>query len=128
MDNNINSAAKYIENLSLGIAEPYVLYGDFLYDFYRADALTKQEMLRNEPLEYDNVEQLEYATIAARVHKLASDYNLPVPRWTFNEKYYSKKPYFPVKNPNLKLLYMYESPTEFKHRNLFVSANTLSRA
>jgi len=39
-----------------------------------------------------------------------------------------KTPWFAAKSPNLKAILLQESPAAFRVRNLFVSANALSRA
>jgi hypothetical protein len=127
MNNTVFTVSEYIERLADNAAENYVLYGDFLDAFYSADTFTKAAMIEHEPDHFDNVEPLVYVNIAATVHKLANDNGLLVPAWVFKKRYYADEPYFPVQNSNLRLIYMFESPTEFKHRNLFVSANTLSR-
>jgi hypothetical protein len=66
---------------------------------------------------------------AATAHKLANDYGLEVPAWVFSKRYYmSDSPYFGCNaKGDLRMLFMYKSPAEFKHRNLFVDENVLSR-
>jgi len=123
----INSAAKFIQDLSLRAEDASLLFGDFLDDFYRASKEEKVQMLQLEPEAYDAVRDIDMVNIAATAHKLANDSGIPTPAWVFKDKYYAKEPYFPVRNSNLKLIYMFESPSEFKHRNMFVSVNALSR-
>ena len=122
-----NSAKEFIHSLSLGDGNPALLYGNFIDDFNRADKQQKQGMLLEEPESFPNVRDIDYVNIAATVHKLANDSGTPVPEWVFKDRYYAKEPYFPSKHPELRLIYMYESPTEFKHRNMFVSANAMQR-
>ena len=127
MEKHLNSAAEFIRALSLGIDDASLLFGNFLDDFYRANMDEKKMMLQTEPVAFENLRPVDYVNISATVHKLANGSGIPVPAWVFKDKYYMKEPFFPVRHPNLRLTYMFESPTEFKHRNMFVSANALSR-
>jgi len=70
---------------------------------------------------------LAYA--AAAIHKLCNDYGLSVPKWVFDSKcYLREKPHFGCNaQGDLRLWFMYKSPSEFKHRNLFVDENVLVR-
>ena len=121
------SAAEFIRAISQGNEDSSILFGNFLDDFYRANVDDKKRMLSDEPEPFNNVRSVDYVHIAATVHKLANDSGVTVPAWVFKDQYYAKEPFFPVCHPELKLVYMFESPTEFKHRNMFVSANALSR-
>ena len=113
-----------IENAAEG-QDFYLLLGDFLDAFYRAGALARQAMIDARP--GDNAPGLlPYAAAAA--HKLANDYGLAVPAWVFEKRCYSARPFFGCRaRSNLRLLFMYQSPAEFKHRNLFVDENVLAR-
>jgi hypothetical protein len=106
----------------------YLLLGDFLDEFYKALPDVKALMLRDEPEEMADFVLLPF--LAATTHKLANDHGLNVPNWTFEQRCYlpGAEPYFAcgVKG-NLRLLFMYKSPAEFKHRNLFVDENILTR-
>ena len=66
---------------------------------------------------------------AAMAHKLANDYALEVPAWVYDGIYYlSERPFFGCNaKGDLRLLFMYKSPAEFKHRNLFVDEHVLER-
>ena len=106
----------------------YILMGNFLDEFYKADANIKSEMINEKPTEFKEYkEYLPFA--AATAHKLANDYGLKCPDWVFEDDCYMKdKPFFACKaKGNLRLLFMYKSPSEFKHRNLFVDENVLKR-
>ena len=108
----------------------HLLLGDFLDEFYRAPKETKQQMIIESP-SGDGLqckrEWLSFA--AATAHKLANDYGLNVPAWVFDKNYYMlDKPYFGCNaKGDLRLLFMYKSPTEFKHRNLFDDEHVLDR-
>ncbi|MCL2107236.1 MAG: hypothetical protein FWH26_09325 [Oscillospiraceae bacterium] len=113
-----------IDNAAKG-QDFYLLLGDFLDEFYRADEPIQRAMISAKPA-VSLPGMLPYA--AAAVHKLANDFNLAVPSWVFEKHCYSEKPFFGCNaKGNLRLLFMYQSPTEFKHRNLFVDANVLTR-
>jgi len=99
----------------------YVL-SNFLDDFKRSPS---QKRLEEEP-EYIN--DRTSAFIAAVTEQLAIDYGLCTPDWPYKKKYHLTEPFFPS---GLKGDYMIftlrESPLAFKARNIFVSANVLSR-
>ena len=117
-----------IEQLSGG-ENFYIVLGDFLDEFYRRDSAARQVMIAQEPPVYANVSPEHAALFAACAHKLANDYKLTVPDWVMDKKFrLTKKPYFDCNaKGNLRLLFMYKSPTEFKYRNLFVDENFLTR-
>jgi len=105
----------------------FICLGDFLDAFYSADSVQQEAMLSSPP---DFSMQHEYlAFLAATVHKLANTYGHKPPTWAFEERCYLRdKPFFGCNaSGNLRLLFMYTSPTEFKHRNLFVDENVLVR-
>ncbi|MCL2298051.1 MAG: hypothetical protein FWC38_05180 [Proteobacteria bacterium] len=120
--------AKAMEEINNG-ADFYIALGDFLDDFYRQPNEARKAMLADAPDEYPNVGKEHAALFAATAHKLANDYELPVPAWVMDKKYrMAEKPYFDCNaKGNLRLLFMYKSPTEFKFRNLFVDENFLAR-
>jgi len=117
-----------IERINSGI-DFYVALGDFLDDFYRENNEMRQAMIEDEPIWHTNTKKEYMALLAATSHKLANDYGLSVPTWVMNKKYrMTESPYFDCNaKGNLRLLFMFKSPTEFKHKNLFVDENFLSR-
>jgi hypothetical protein len=113
-----------IENAARG-QDFHLLLGDFLDAFYRAGRPARQAMIDARPGE-SMPGVLPYAAAAA--HKLANDHGLAVPAWVFEKRCYSPKPFFGCNaRAPLRLLFMYQSPAEFKHRNLFVDENVLNR-
>jgi hypothetical protein len=68
------------------------------------------------------------AWIAATAVHLAKKYNIELPVWTKGNARALKKPWFGAKSEKLKTVLLQESPAAFRVRNLFVSANVLSRA
>jgi hypothetical protein len=106
----------------------YLLLGDFLDEFYKAATESQAEMLREAPDDMRSPELVPF--LAATAHKLADDFTLTLPRWAFERRCYlpGMKPHFGCNaKGNLRLLFMYKSPAEFKHRNLFVDENVLMR-
>ena len=125
----MNTVRKVLENTAAG-EDFYLLLGDFLDEFYRSDKDTKQKMIAEEPRSRSLETLREHLSFAAATaHKLANDYSIPVPSWVFKKQYYHVgKPFFGCRaKGNLRLLFMYSSPSEFKHRNLFVDENVLKR-
>lgn len=106
----------------------YIAFGNFLDEFYASDQDGRIEMIATEPPK--GLIPKEYgAFLAATIHKLANDFDLVVPGWTFKKDYYLlEKPFFDCNaKGKLRLLFMYKSPVEFKHRNVFVDENILVR-
>lgn len=104
----------------------FICFGNFLDEFYRKNNYERIKMVGTEP-EY-NISMEYKAFLAAAVHKLANDFQIDVPNWVFKKEYYLKEPYFDCNaRGKLRLLFMYKSPTEFKHRNIFVDENILQR-
>jgi hypothetical protein len=126
----INSALLVSRETNQG--KPFsLMVGDFLEDFYyvlKQNPEDLYKMIEQSPEDMEKIEQLPY--LAAMAHKLANDYNLAVPSWVFEKRCYlpGDKPYFTPNNKgNLSLWMMFNSPSEFKHRNLFVCENELVR-
>ena len=106
----------------------YLLLGDFPDEFYKALPDVRAEMLAAAPKELKAPELVPF--LAATAHKLANDYSLNVPGWVFEERCYlpGAEPHFGSSaKGKLCLLFMYKSPVEFKHRNLFADENVLLR-
>lgn len=124
MKNSIKSVSEKTNSGS----DFYLLLGDFLDEFYGASPQARAQMLSAPP---DNMEKREYVPfLASTAHKLANDYGLATPNWVFEKRCYlpGDKPHFGCgARGNLRLLFMYKSPSEFKHRNLFVDENVLLR-
>jgi hypothetical protein len=101
---------------------------DFLDRFYASNNDKRIDMIAIPPLDLPNYEQIPF--LAATTHKLANEYGLNPPEWVFEPRCYAPRdrPYFGNKAKfNLRLLYLFVSPPEFKHRNLFVDANVIMR-
>ena len=68
------------------------------------------------------------AYLAATAAWLANKNRLPVPAWAKGASRALETPWFAARSHKLRMLLLQESPSEFRLRNLFVSANALSRA
>ena len=106
-----------------------ILFGDFLDIFYRIDKSFQIMIINDCPSDIDiEKHPVNAALLASAVHKLANDHNLPVPSWVYKRCFYLSKPFFGGNaSGNLRWWFMYKSPPEFKHRNLFVCENILKR-
>jgi hypothetical protein len=108
----------------------YITLGDFLDEFYAAPFGKKAAMIEVEPIFDKEITGTQRCFFAAAVHKLANDYGLPVPAWVFDRAYYlnDDEPFFGGEaRGTLRQYFMYTSPPEFKHRNMFVDPAALVR-
>jgi hypothetical protein len=102
--------------------------GNFLDTFYRSTLQEREAMVSQEPEDSDQLDAYMLPFLAAMTHKLCNDYRVPCPLWVLKPKYRLRDPYFPLNaKGKLRELLMEESPPEFRERNLFPSANCLSR-
>jgi hypothetical protein len=89
------------------------------------------ELLREEPPSLAGVlcdNGLADAYLASVAATLAHEQGWPAPAWAQGTARALATPWFAAKTPKLKAVLLQESPPEFRVRNLFVSANALSRA
>ena len=68
------------------------------------------------------------AYLAAVAVSLAREIGAPPPRWAWDESRKLRRPWFAHPGAALRAMLLAESPAPFRERNLFVSANALSRA
>jgi len=68
------------------------------------------------------------AFLAATAETLAATHDFEVPRWVWQETRKLHRPWFALPWEGLRAVLLLESPAAFRSRNLFVSANALSRA
>jgi hypothetical protein len=68
------------------------------------------------------------AFAASTAAYLCQVHNLSAPSWVNHGSRKMPVPWFAAKSPNMKAILLQESPAAFRVRNLFVSANALSRA
>jgi len=108
----------------------WLYLGDFLDYFYAKERTTheRQQLVIVEPNAHAGITETTYAFIAGAVHKICTDYDVPVPKWTFKQKYFLQDPYFSMNAKGmLRLSLLAESPLQFRARHIYTSANTLSR-
>jgi hypothetical protein len=68
------------------------------------------------------------AYLAAVAVSLAREIGVPPPAWAWQESRKLRRPWFAHTGDALRATLILESPAPFRERNLFVSANALSRA
>lgn len=100
----------------------------FLDEFYEAEYNEKSVLLADEP-DIGILEQRQYCNLAAAAHKLANDYDLPVPEWVMQDKYIMPYPVyaFNVEDKDDRELLQHTTPNEYTIRNLYLGANILKR-
>lgn len=101
--------------------DPAVL--EFL-DYFYADASDLSACIAEPP---PAVGVIEDAYLAAVAEHLALSYDLPVPSWTEEPNRSLHRPFFAGGVESLKAILIAESPTAFRRRLIFVSADALSR-
>jgi hypothetical protein len=102
--------------------------GDFLDAFYRRptdEAVREEPPLLPEGRRHGTVTN---SFLAATAEHLCRRYDLPIPSWAFDRRRYLDWPFFAMEAPSFRATLLLESPMEFRSRNLFVTANALSRA
>jgi len=104
-------------------------FREFLGFFYSVKNKTELfELIKGEPKYYTCVPDYQYAMCAATANKLANDYDIEVPDWVWNDRYYLKQPFFGgIRKGRLRMYNMLYSPPEFKNRGLFLDENILLR-
>lgn len=68
------------------------------------------------------------AYLAAAAAWMCHQHGFPAPEWAQESRRVLDTPFFAAKTHGLRMILLQESPAEFRVRNLFVSANALSRA
>jgi hypothetical protein len=68
------------------------------------------------------------AFLAATAEELAANHGFKPPGWIWEEDRKLHRPWFALPWKGLRAILLLESPAAFRSRNLFVSANALSRA
>lgn len=68
------------------------------------------------------------AWVAALAESLARENGYSAPAWAYSSVRTLSKPWFAASSPAMRAILLQESPAAFRVRNLFVSANALSRA
>lgn len=98
---------------------------EFVYAFASMSGEARGASLVEEPpLLADPVRNAIFAAVA---ETLALRFQLAVPAWVSGESRYLKKPWYAGNLERIKPILLVESPSAFRIRNLFVSANALDR-
>jgi len=100
----------------------------FLDEFY-AEPLA--ERLEEEPRSLTAMladEGLADAYLAGIAEHLSRQYKLKPPAWVFGPGRTLANPWFALKSHGGRMCMLIESPPAFRERNIFISANALSRA
>jgi hypothetical protein len=103
-------------------------FRDFLDGFYEKPLASK---LATEPRLLSGIlndEGYADAYLAALAEHLAQQYRMPVPRWSRNAERSLKEPKFAFETHEGRMFLLVESPASFRVRNIFISADGLSRA
>jgi hypothetical protein len=101
---------------------------EFLDEFY---AEPHPERLVAEPESLTGLlrdDGLADAYLAAIADHLSRQYRMVRPLWVFDPKRTLANPWFAMESHGGRMCMLVESPTAFRERNIFVSANALSRA
>jgi hypothetical protein len=101
---------------------------NFLDEFYASPALQK---LEEEPPLLISIlrdEGLADAYLGGVAEHLARQSGFSVPAWTGVSFRRLKKPWFSMNSHGGRMLLLVESPAAFRERNIFISADALSRA
>jgi hypothetical protein len=101
------------------------LLREFLDNFYLADADGRTSAIREQPVAIGAVHD---AYLAAVAEHLALRFGLPIPPWSDEPERFLSRPFFAGAFETLKAILLVESPLAFRRRQIFVSANALSRA
>jgi hypothetical protein len=132
----MNPSRKSIRDISLEWSrdlragrEPFLGEIGNLLDDFRVHCTTERDRLvlvSEPPVSVGQPETDAY--LAALAESLCREFGMCPPAWTEQPAYYLKRPWFAGGLDSLKAILLAESPAAFRRRNLFVSANALSRA
>lgn len=104
---------------------------NFLDDFYSADRDEKVILLKECPCllrEIANDGGVIDAYMAAIANHLSSQYELVRPHWSSDETRRPDRPWFAMTAAEPKIWLLTQSPAAFRERDLFITADALSRA
>jgi hypothetical protein len=106
--------------------EPFdPLLREFLDEFYGGNSDMRARAIAAAPA---RIAPIHDAYLAAVAEHLALRFGLPVPQWVEEPDRFLTKPFFAGGLESLKAILLVESPLAFRRRQIFVSANALSRA
>jgi hypothetical protein len=105
--------------------EPFdPLLREFLDSFYSGASDMRARAISSAPA---RIGPIPDAYLAAVAEHLALRFDLPIPEWVEEPHRFLAKPFFAGGLETLKAILLVESPLAFRRRQIFVSANALSR-
>jgi hypothetical protein len=105
--------------------EPFdPLLREFLDEFYCGNSDMRARAIASVPTPIDPIHD---AYLAAVAEHLALRFGVSVPQWVEEPDRFLAKPFFAGGLESLKAILLVESPLAFRRRQIFVSANALSR-
>lgn len=127
---SLKELSKKIKSEMAGGKFPDHLLGDFMDDF-RLRAKSREEKMalvkdKPERIQTEGFEDVD-AYLAAVTETLCREAGISPPEWTERPEYFLHEPWFAGGLENLKAILLAESPVPFRRRNLFVSANAMTR-
>ncbi|MFZ4484697.1 MAG: hypothetical protein ACOYOL_12045 [Chthoniobacterales bacterium] len=122
---------RWNDEIRRGLVPSFGLFGDLLDDFRQRCRTSEEKLvLVGEAPEW--IESAAHAEVNAYLASVAEtlcrEASLTPPAWTESPRCYLARPWFAGGLESLKAILLAESPVAFRRRNLFVSANALSRA
>jgi hypothetical protein len=118
------SVAEIAERASAGTQLFDLAVREFLDSWHLLSSAERPEALAEAPVA---VGRIEDAYLAALAEHLASEARLDAPPWTEAPHRFLREPYFAGGLESLKAILLVESPSAFRRRLIFISANALSR-
>jgi len=118
------SIAEIAERVSCGTQHFDLAVREFLDSWQAMTRDDRQAALSEEPLAVGRVED---AYLAALAEHLAAADRLVVPAWTEAPRRFLREPFFAGGLESLKAILLVESPSAFRRRLIFISADALSR-
>jgi len=116
----IKSLAEVARRTNEGHEFGYCL-ADFLDGFYPKPT---ESAIHKEP---EKISPYNDSYLAAVADDCCRRYHWRLPNWCLEQERFLKEPFFAAKTHALRMLYLMDSPAAFRERNIFVSANALSR-
>ena len=106
------------------------LYGDFL-DFTRnkfKNGEIKENFFNFEPKRPNDLDKKHISYFVAVIHSLCHEFNINTPKWILNNKFVLEDPYFAMNAKGmLRISLIFESPKEFRMRNMYMTENVIRR-
>ena len=122
-----NSIKTISEKIAKGLSSR-ILIPNFIDDFMRLqDRKEKLSLVSERPVALES--RYMEAYLAAVTEYLCHKDGLPVPEWTQDKRYFLKNAHYALgkKGSPISFVLLAESPVPFRRRNIFVSANVMTR-